>query len=116
MRPSSCKAKGRRFQQELAAAIVSACGLTADDVTSRSSGAAGTDLLLSPAARAVFPYAVEAKNVESLNVWAAFTQAAANGTKTRLTPLLCIRRNKQEPLVILRLPDFLALVAERGVL
>lgn len=116
MRPSSAKAKGRRLQQRVAADIVGACGLEADDVTSRSSGATGTDVLLSPAARRAFPYAVECKNVEALNVWKSFEQAMANAAKEKLAPLLVACRNHTEPLAILRWADFLKLVGAESVL
>lgn len=116
MRPSSAKAKGRRLQQRVAADIVQTCGLEPDDVTSRSSGATGTDVLLSPAARRAFPYAVECKNVESLNVWKSFEQAAANGQKEKLVPVLVAARNHTEPLAILRWADFLNLHGVGAVL
>ncbi|HET7111699.1 MAG TPA: hypothetical protein VFI41_12575 [Gemmatimonadales bacterium] len=109
MKPSSAKAKGRRLQQQLAKDVERAFGLAEGDVLSRSSGATGTDLILSPAATKVFPYAVEAKNQERVNVWQSWTQANANGT-ARLTPLLIVSRNGiSVPLAILAWDDFLTL-------
>lgn len=112
MRPSSAKAKGRRLQQRAAADLVTALGLEPDDVVSRSTGANGTDLLLSPAAQAVFPFAVECKNTERLNVWAAWAQAMGNAGH-RL-PLVLAARNRTEPLAIVRWSDLLRLVAGQG--
>lgn len=109
MKTSSAKAKGRRLQQRIAADIVQAFGLSPDDATSRSTSAPGTDVLLSPAAQAVFPWAVEAKNVERLNVWQAFAQAEGNA-KPGLAPLLVMSRNRcAEPLVVLTWSAFLKL-------
>lgn len=114
MKPQSAKAKGRRFQQEVRDAILAAFpGLEPDDVRSTSMGASGADLLLSPAARRLFPFHVECKNVEALNFWQAYAQATAGNEARRgeTAPLLVARRNRTPPLVVLALDDFLALVA-----
>jgi hypothetical protein len=108
VRPSSAKAKGRRFQQHVRDRLTTVFGWEEGDCESRSMGAGGTDLLLSPRARRDFPFAIECKNVESINVHAAFAQATENaGT---LIPLLCFTRNRTEPMVALRLEDFLQAV------
>ena len=41
-------------------------------------GAGGEDVVMARAAREKFPYSVECKNVEKLNVWDAYDQAKAN--------------------------------------
>lgn len=116
MRPQSCKAKGRRLQQELRDKILHTFRtLEPDDVRSTSMGASGEDLLLSPAARRVFPYYVECKNVEALNVWKSFEQARAGaqrkGEKDEvfLIPLLVARRNATAPIAVIPLEYFLDL-------
>lgn len=112
MKPSSAKAKGRRLQQELARDVTRAFGLAEGDVLSRSSGATGTDLILSPAAAKIFPFAVEAKNQERVNIWSAFSQATKNtgSPSGGLSPLLVISRNGvTSPLAILAWDDFLTL-------
>jgi hypothetical protein len=118
MKPSSAKAKGRRLQQQLAKDVERAFGLAEGDVLSRSSGATGTDLILSPAAARIFPFAVEAKNQERVNIWQAWKQASANSRSgvarssgtTPISPLLVISRNgTQHPLAILAWEDFLTL-------
>ena len=38
-------------------------------------GAGGEDLIMARAAREKFPYSIECKNVEKLNVWEAYKQA-----------------------------------------
>ena len=51
MKPQSAKAKGRKLQQGICNLIVSSFPeLNADDVLSRSSGAGGVDIMLSPLA------------------------------------------------------------------
>ena len=78
-----------------------------DDVESRSMGAAGEDLMLSPAARRLWPYSVECKNTESLNVWAAWKQACANAGEYE--PLLIIKRNRAQPLAVVDAKHFVKL-------
>jgi hypothetical protein len=109
MRPQSAKAKGRRLQQETRDAILAAFpSLEPDDVRSTSMGASGCDLLLSPAARRLFPFSVECKNTEALNVWKALAQAA-KGATLGTTPIVVFRRNHAVPHVALPLAVFLDL-------
>lgn len=95
MRPQSAKAKGRRLQQEVRDSVLAAFpSLEPDDVRSTSMGASGADLLFSPAARKLFPFYVEAKNQEALNIWAALAQAEAGSQKgAGLAELVVFRRN-----------------------
>lgn len=110
MKPSSAKQKGRKAQQKVRDAILSTFPqLEPDDVRSTSMGASGQDLLLSPAARKVFPYSVEVKQQESLNIWASLKQAEDN-TKDGTTPLLVFGRNRTPQYVALSLDAFLKLV------
>lgn len=88
MKPNSCKAKGMRFQRELARAVSSALELPREDVRSTSSGANGADLCLSSAARDLFPFAVEAKNVERPCLKSAWPQALRHAAGTTLTPMV----------------------------
>jgi len=84
--------------------------LEPDDVRSTGMGQSGEDLQLSPAARRLFPYSVEAKNVEKLNVWGAYEQAEANSGKHE--PLLIMKKNKKKPLVVLDLEAFINLLKD----
>lgn len=107
MRPQSAKAKGRRLQQELRDALLQTFPqLAPDDVRSTSMGASGEDLLLSPAARRLFPFSPECKNVESINIWKALAQASGR----EHTPLVVFRKNNTPAHVALSLDDFLALL------
>lgn len=95
MRPQSAKAKGRRFQQKVCKLLLQTFPtLRPDDVRSTSMGAGGEDVLLSPAAQAVFPYTIECKNCESLNIYAAFRQAASHAVKVRRAPVVFFSRNR----------------------
>ena len=94
MRPSSCKAKGRRHQQSIVRDILTAFPmLTPDDVRSTSMGAGGEDILMSPRAQEYVPLSIEAKNTERLNLWSAIEQAAANCPSDR-EPCVVFTRNR----------------------
>jgi hypothetical protein len=109
MRPQSAKAKGRRLQQEVRDAVLAAFPqLEPDDVRSTSMGASGADLLLSPAAKRLFPYSVECKNVEAFNVWKAIAQAE-KGAAPNTTPIVVFRRNNTPTHVTLPWTHFLHL-------
>lgn len=96
MRPSSAKAKGRRLQNQIRELILDAFPeLHPDDVKSAIMGESGEDIKLSPAARNLFPYSVEAKNQEKLNIWSALEQAEEN-KKENTTPILFFKRNRSK--------------------
>lgn len=112
MKTSSAKAKGRRLCASLRQALLEcAPELQPDDIRITSSGACGEDLLLSPTARQVFPFAIECKNQEKINIWSALNQAEThanvNGEYQFLMPLLAFTKNRSETYVALKLKDFL---------
>lgn len=109
MKPQSAKSKGRLLQKKVVALILKAFPqLKPDDVSSRSMGAGGEDILLSPLARSVFPYSVECKSMARSSVYKYFDQAKANCPEDS-TPIVVLKANRQEPLVILNLDDFMEL-------
>ena len=113
MKSSSAKAKGRRLQQwvrDRMLALVPALG--PNDVVSRSSGAGGTDLILSPEAFRFFPLACECKNVERVNVWAAYAQASAH--KGGGEPVVFLSRNRSQPLAVVDANWLLTILRDRG--
>lgn len=115
MKIKSAKAKGRRLQQKVVAALRAHFNLPEADVKSLPMGAQGADVWMSSAALAKFPFAIECKNVEKLNVWKAWEQAKShiflqdgdNGFQGKLYPALVFSRNNSEVLVTLRLDDLL---------
>lgn len=75
-------------------------------------GATGTDVLLSDLAARHFPYSIECKNHARMAIYALYEQAVANlaeGTK----PLLVVKQNRSDPLVVLSLADFMELYESR---
>lgn len=99
MKTSSAKAKGRKLQQWVRDKIRDTFGLHEDAVTSRSMGAQGEDVLLSPEARAVFPFSVECKSRASYAIYKDFLQAVANAPQGAM-PLLILKANNKVPLAI----------------
>jgi hypothetical protein len=83
-----------------------------DDVVSTLMGDSGTDIKLSQAARQKFPYSVESKNQERLQIWAALEQAEAN-TKEGTKPVLFFKRNRSKLYVALEADHFFELIKEK---
>ena len=110
MKTASGKAKGRKLQQIVRDKILEAFPtLKPDDCRSTSMGASGEDIQLSPAARKLFPYSVEAKARASISVYAWYQQAKTNAPKG-MEPLLVIKQNYGKPLVVIDLDTFMELV------
>lgn len=109
MKTASGKAKGRKLQQVVRDKILEAFPtLEPDDCRSTSMGASGEDIQLSPAARKLFPYSVEAKARASISVYAWYQQAKTNAPKD-MEPLLVIKQNYGKPLVVIDLDSFMEL-------
>lgn len=109
----SKKAKGRKLQQKIQKDIITTFNLSENDVRSTSMGASGCDILLSDAARALFPYAVECKAQEKLSIPAWWKQTIENAEKEELTPLLIFKQSRKDVLICLKWDDFLTLVSNR---
>lgn len=105
MKTSSAKAKGRRLAAAFARMIREAFGLEEDDVRVTPSGVNGPDVQLSPLAQRVFPFAVESKNTESLNIWKAIAQAKEH-VKPGQTPIVVFARNRTSPWIAMPVEDF----------
>ena len=111
MKPQSAKAKGRRLQQMVASDLLQLFPtLTEDDVRSTSMGAGGEDIQLSPAARLLIPFSIEAKNQERLNIWCALDQAR-NNAPSGSTPAVVFKRNNEKPQVALPWDTFLKMLS-----
>ena len=70
-------------------------------------GAGGEDLIMARAAREKFPYSIECKNQEKLNIWEAYKQASDKAGKYE--PICVIKRNNQKPLVLIDAEYFMRL-------
>ena len=112
MRTSSCKAKGRRLCLKVKEELHTwAPDLQPDDIMLPAGSQPGRDIHLSPAAKALYPLAIECKMQESLNIWAALKQAQTHAEGSTDVPLLCFSRNREPKVyVALDLQDFLKLI------
>lgn len=109
---AAAKAKSRRLQSKARDLAIQYLGVNPADIKTAIMGESGEDIKLAEAARKVLPYAIECKNTEKLNVWEAWGQCKGNADKAKLTPLLVIARNEQEPLAVLFLTDLYILQRE----
>ena len=104
MKPQSAKAKGRRLQQQFRELLIEELGRHPEDIESRSMGAGGEDLIMARAARQKFPYSIECKNVEKLNVWEAYKQAEENSKDYE--PVVVMKKNNHKTLVVIDAEHF----------
>jgi hypothetical protein len=111
MKPRSAKNKGKRLQNKVRDIILEKFDkLEPDDVRSITMGDSGEDILLSPAARRLFPFSVECKNQEALNIWSSLEQAENNSGKH--TPLVIFKRNRSKTYAVLEFKELLKLLNE----
>lgn len=111
--PRSRKSKGAAFQKQIREKLLERFDhLEPDDIKSAVMGESGMDIQLSPAAQRAFPWAIEAKAQEKVSLRAWWEQAVANGTD-KLKPLLITKQSRKEPLVVMRLDDFLDMVGDK---
>lgn len=113
MKTSSCKAKGRRACADVVELLLKhAPTLQPDDIRITSSGATGEDILLSPEARKLFPWVIEVKNTETINIWQAYAQAVSHlKPGVDYVPILFFRRNRSELMACMKASDFVRLAA-----
>ena len=104
MKPQSAKAKGRRLQQRFRDLLIEELKIHPEDIESRSMGAGGEDLIMARAAREKFPYSIECKNVEKLNVWEAYKQAEENSKNYE--PVVVMKKNNHKTLVVIDAEHF----------
>lgn len=89
----SAKAKGRSLQKKVKQLILETwTTLEDDDVRSTSMGCSGEDILFSPAARKLFPFSVECKNQENINLQKSIDQSEYN-SRVGIIPILIIKKN-----------------------
>jgi hypothetical protein len=113
MKTSSAKAKGRNLQKYVVSKILEKfSSLEQDDCSSRSMGAGGEDVLLSPTARRLLPISIECKNRAAFAIYKDYQQAASNSGINN--PVLVIKQNRSSPLAVVDLEYFLELLYEAG--
>ena len=107
MKTQSAKAKGRRLQQWFRDLLIEKLNIHPEDIESRSMGAGGEDLIMARAAREKFPYSVECKNQEKINLWEAYNQAQQNSKNHE--PVVILKRNNSKPVILIDAEYFVKL-------
>ena len=110
MKTQSAKAKGRNLQKWVVNKLIEEFDIHPEDIKSCSMGAGGEDVVMARAAREKFPFSVECKNVEKLNVWDAYEQAKANSSGYE--PIVVMKKNHKKPLVLLEAEHFISMVKD----
>ena len=110
--PQSRKAKGRKLQQQIREQLLEAfTGLEQGDVKCAVGGETGVDIHLSPAAKKVIPFSIEAKCQEKLNIWSALEQAEEN-TSEGTVPVVIFKRNRSETYATIKFDEFIKIIKE----
>lgn len=106
------KAKGRAAVVEVCQLILDAFPtLQMEDVFVKATSQGGCDVHLSPKALKKFPYGIEVKCQESLNIWSMLAQAENNAKD--LIPISFFKRSRTPLFVVLRAEKFMELVKEK---
>ena len=107
----SGKAKGKSLQNLVVDLIRDyfPC-LKDDDIRSALSSECGIDIKLSQYARRLFPYAVECKFRDRIDIWQGLAQAEINANKENLRPVLIFKRPRSRVYAVLEIEDFMMLV------
>lgn len=79
--------------------IQSVFSLTNEDVKSAIMGTNGEDILLSTAARKLFPFSIECKNLARIAAYEYYDQAVKNA-KGHI-PIVVMKANRKQPLVMI---------------
>jgi len=112
MKTRSAKNKGKRLQNDVRDLILETFQqLEPNDVRSTTMGDSGEDILLSPAARKLFPFATECKNQERLNIWESLEQAESNAGQH--IPLVVFKRNRSKTYISMEINDLMRLLSEK---
>ena len=106
----SRKAKGRRLQNLVKDCIIKYFKIPKEDVRAALMGESGTDIIITPQYKDIFPFAVECKNNEKISVWSAYEQAKKNAGEGCI-PLVIMKKNQTAAIAILDAEIFFKIAA-----
>lgn len=108
MKTASAKQKGRALQKDVAIRLLAAFpSLDADDIKSTPMSSAGEDVQLSQAARKALGVQIECKSYAKHAIYAHYDQCEAHG---RYNSLVVVKANRRQPLAVVDLDYFIALL------
>jgi len=106
--PKTRKAKGRKFQQEIAKRISEVLDIPVEkdgDIESRPIGQSGPDVILRGVAKELFPFVVETKFCEKWDIHKWIKQARHYGDNW----LLFCKKARNKPVVVMDCDMFFAI-------
>jgi hypothetical protein len=101
MKTRSAKAKGRRCSTEVRELFLKTNEVAEQDIIVTPSGVNGPDLLFSLQSNSKYPFVIECKNCEKLNIWKALEQAENHQRESGHEPVLFFKRNRSKIYVAL---------------
>src|SRR5687768_14572001 len=109
---AAAKAKGRRGVFEVRDLLYKyAPDLKPGDILAPTGSVPGADIHLSPAAKEIYPFAIEVKYQESISIWEAIKQSRSHAdAHAGCEPLLFFKRNNSELMVCLRAEEFIRMI------
>jgi len=109
----SAKSKGRSFEKDILKDIQLSFGLSDSDISQVAASVNGVDIkLLSDKAYTKFPFSVECKRQEKLNIYDAVEQSIKNKLDNTY-PLVVHKKNHKPTLVTLLWSDFLSILSNK---
>ena len=105
----SAKSKGKRLQNLIRDLIKEAFSLSDDDIRTAVGQENGADIKLSAKAKAKFPFALECKSRAEFKTLYQYLDQA-KGHDPKLVPLVVMKGDRREPIVMLSFEHFLTLV------
>ena len=110
MLTSSKKNKGHRLESLVRTKLIEAFDLDPEDIRIPVSSENGPDIILNHRAKVKCPYVFECKYHETFtSIYRYYDQAKSHNGG--LVPLLILKMNRKEPLVVLDFDQFLTLVS-----
>tara|TARA_R100001086_G_C11777033_1_gene242526 strand:- start:403 stop:741 length:339 start_codon:yes stop_codon:yes gene_type:complete len=111
MRNSSRKAKSTKLQNMVRAKILKAFPhLKKRDVDTPKEGQSGPDILLSKTAKKLCPYQFEIKSQNRMKTIYDFYKQARKNIPSTLEPIVVMKMNSRDPLVVLDVDHFFDLI------
>lgn len=112
MKTRSAKNKGARLQKFVGNEFARVYSLEYGqdkDICGRVMGDIGTDVVMSELTKRKIPYDIECKNCEKWNLEKFWEQTISN-TKENRQPLLVIKKNHIDPLIVITFKDFIEIL------
>ena len=116
MKTRSAKNKGKKLQNLVAEKLremLQPFGVVEGDIKSTIMGDQGEDVQLSPRARDLIPVSIECKSHARMAVYSLYEQAEKEAEGTENQPVLVIKANRKQPLVVIGLDNWLDLEYNR---